>query len=212
MIATSHILTQLTNRLQSGPFSIGQISVTPASDGRVELRHQDDGGRPGGELESFTDPCAARGIAQYDAEGEYRPLKGSPNLKAGWRLDLAGPEEVRIALDIFYPAALAVWAADCGGRLRVVPLSQTLERQTGMYRYARTISPEGARELTRRQCLTGCSRRPIWSELPVHEMGTSGDALPLLCPEACSFFVAEARLVAKAEFEAKATAAPGPAA
>jgi sirohydrochlorin cobaltochelatase len=210
MTVTSSILSLLTERLQTGPFTIGQIAVAFSAEGRAELRHHADAGRPATELASFTDPYAAREIAQYDATGEYRPLKGTPDLKSGWRLDLAGPAEVRIALDVFYPAALAVWAADCEGRLRVIPLSQTLERQTGMYRYARTISPEGAQGLTRSRCLEGCSRRPLWSELASKE--SQAGELPLLCPEACSFFVAEARVVAKAEFEAKAAANPEPAA
>lgn len=206
MIAPSRILSLLTEHLRSAPFHLGQVRVAAGSDGRVELRHRDDAALDSSELQPFHSPNHAREIAQYDAAGEYRPLKGTPNLKRGWRMDLTGPEETRVALDIFYPAALALWAAQTDDRLRIIPLSQTLERQTGMYRYARTISPEGARELTRRRCLEGCSRRPLWSDLPSPAPGP--DEIPLLCPEACSFFVAEARVVAKTEFEAKTAPPP----
>lgn len=202
----SPLLQLLTERLRDAPFHIGQIAVSPLTGDGIELRHRDDAGLAADGLETFDRPDDARDIAQYDAAGEYRPLKGSPDLKRGWRLVLAGPGEVRTALDLFYPAALALWAACSGNRMRVVPLATTLERQTGMYRFARNISPEGAADLMRRRCLTGCSRHPLWAESPNPEIPSHG--IPLLCPEACSFFVAEARVVAKAEFDAKAAPQP----
>ena len=131
-----------------GGFTIGQILMTPIEGGRFELRHTDDAALSVGDLESFSDPLSARQIAHYNAAGEYRPLKGTPDLRTGWRLELNGAEALRTALDTFYPAALALWTAHRENRLRVLPLSETLDRQTGMYRYARTISPEGAEGLT----------------------------------------------------------------
>jgi len=187
-----------------GGFTIGQILMTPIEGGRFELRHTDDAALSVGDLESFSDPLSARQIAHYNAAGEYRPLKGTPDLRTGWRLELNGAEALRTALDTFYPAALALWTAHRENRLRVLPLSETLDRQTGMYRYARTISPEGAEGLTQRRCREGCSRKPLWAD-GADSVPQEPGILPLLCPEACSFFVAEARNVAKAEFEAKAT-------
>lgn len=201
----SPVLTLLAERLAEGSFTIGQVAVTALPENRIELRHRDDLSRPSAELETSADPLSARQIAHYDAAGEYRPLKGAPTLGGGWRLDLPDVAALQTAIDLFYPAALALWMAQRFGRLRVVPLAETLERQTGMYRFARTISPEGAERLTNTQCGEGCSRRPLWAapESPVEE---KPEELPLLCPEACSFFVAAARLVAKTEFEAKAKA------
>jgi hypothetical protein len=205
MNSPSPVLPLLAERLAQGSFTIGQVAVTSLPENRIELRHRDDLSRPAAELETSADPLSARQIAHYDAAGEYRPLKGAPTLRGGWRLELADLEALQTAIDLFYPAALAIWMAQRGGRLRIVPLAETLERQTGMYRFARTISPAGAERLTQTQCGEGCSRRTLWRDpsAPVEE---EQSGIPLLCPEACSFFVAAARLVAKAEFEAKAKA------
>jgi sirohydrochlorin cobaltochelatase len=105
---------------------------------------------------------------------------------------------------------MALWVARDQGRLRVVPLAETLGRQTGMYRYARTISEGGAAALTDRQCRQGCLRVPLWAGAgAVEGDGSRERVIPVWCPEACSLYVAEARLVAKAEFEAKAHAGEG---
>ncbi len=73
-------------------------------------------------------------IARFDDEGKYRPLKTAPNLRHGWRLLLRDADEVRQAIDFFYPGRIAVWLAYTEGRLNCTSLRATLERQTGMYR------------------------------------------------------------------------------
>jgi sirohydrochlorin cobaltochelatase len=197
----------LTQRLAQGGFVIGQIAVMPIGSSHYDLRHQEDRELSPGELDSSPDPLTARQIAHYDAAGEYRPLKGAPTLRRGWRLELEGPEALREALDAFYPAALALWVAWQKKRLQVIPMAQTLDRQTGMYRFARTISAEGAARLRETQCGAGCSRQTLWA-FPDQPVRDQAGRVPLLCPEACSFFVAAARVVAKAEFEAKAKEEP----
>ena len=42
-------------------------------------------------------------IAKHDDAGNYRPLKTAPNLRHGWRLELETLEDLRRALDYFYP-------------------------------------------------------------------------------------------------------------
>jgi len=199
----------LSALLRHGPFRIGQVHVSPGSDASVELRHVADAAEPAGTLEVFDEASAARRIALHTAEGHYRALKGAPDLRRGWRLVLEDRQDLEEALEAFYPAALALWTARNEDRLRVVPLADTLGRQTGMYRFARTISEPGATALTDRQCRQGCLRHPLWAGEPESCGGAGEPELPLWCPEACSLFVAEARLVAKGEFDAKAAAAAG---
>ena len=55
-------------------------------------------------LKSFRSAEDAIDIAKYDDAGNYRPLKTSPDLRHGWRLELDSVEELRRALDYFYPA------------------------------------------------------------------------------------------------------------
>ena len=53
----------------------------------------------------------ARKIAKYDSSGAYRPLKGAPNLPRGWRIELTNVDELKRALDSFYPGAIGSWLA-----------------------------------------------------------------------------------------------------
>lgn len=185
-------------------FRIGQVEGKKVDTG-FELRHVEDLGAPPEQLLAETNPLAAREIAKYNAVGEFRPLKASPDLKRGWLLKLRTEEEVRPALDEFYPGALG--AFENADDLRVPSFHDTLDRQTGMYRYTRAISDDGARELIRKQCGEGCLRRVLWrlcddTETGLDQPAAAEGEIPILCPEACNLLVAEARKVSKAEFEA----------
>ena len=88
-----------------------------------------------------------------------------------------------------------------------------------MYRHARNVSDQGAQELV--QCLCGpankCVKKILWridENIPLEDseasrfQGIVGDAtdktaIPMVCQEACNFFVSEARKKSKAEFDAK---------
>lgn len=161
-------------------------------------------------LEVFTDPHSAVEIAKYDEGGRYRPLKGAPNLRRGWKLALETVEDVVLALEFLYPAALGNLMAFLAGRLEPVPLRATLARQTGMYAVVRKMTDEQAQGLIGEVCnlQQGCLRRILWSidektvgartetaeEIQCH---LSGNNLPILCAEACNFFVAAGRKVVK---------------
>ncbi|MGC4016649.1 MAG: DR2241 family protein [Luteolibacter sp.] len=172
-------------------------------------------------LEVHHSPDAARDLSTYAEDGTYRFTKGQTNLRRGWLLILPTLEEVRRALDLFYPAALGLLAAERNGTLEIENLRDKLNRQTGMYRFARNISTAGAQQLVQEVCGPAhqCAKRILWQidagtplldsdasrylgipgELP------SSEAFPLLCREACNHFVAECRRVSKEE----ATAAKG---
>src|SRR5207248_1321689 len=87
--------------LLTPPFYFGQLLVrkTPSSGGFV-LTHRDDELRE--QLQTFRDEQDAIEIAKYDDAGNYRPLKTAPNMRHGWRLNLATIEELRRALEYFY--------------------------------------------------------------------------------------------------------------
>ena len=118
--------------------------------------------------------------------------------------------EVRRALDHFYPARSAAYAAWDDGRLKTTPLRETLNRQTGMYRVAANIPDEQANVLVASFCRSdgGCLRTILWRRdapgapastlLPAEKFDPAFDrggesALPLLCQEGCNLLVAEAR-------------------
>jgi len=200
--------------LEATPFRIGQILGTRTPAGGFVLCHRDDGDR--GDLAEYEGAEAAAEIARYDDAGKYRPLKTAPNLRHGWRLLLAGRHDVRLALDLVYPARLAAFSAWKKGRLVATPLRETLNRQTGMYRAAMKIADEEADGVVADFCRSdgACLRTILWrrdaggspasTKLPrekfdpeVDQTGRGERALPMLCQEACNLLVAEARKVVK---------------
>jgi sirohydrochlorin cobaltochelatase len=143
------------------PFYLGQILVRKTGNSAV-LCHRDD--RAKDDLQVFQKAEDAIEIAKYDDAGNYRPLKTAPNLRHGWRMKLATREELDHALDHFYPGRRAVLIAWQSGRLRTIPLRETLERQSGMYRVAARISDAQINDLVGDFCRSngGCLRAILW--------------------------------------------------
>ena len=196
--------------------AIGQILIRRINGDGFAVCHRDDENR--GNLEIFRKPEDAIEITRYDGAGNYRALKTAPNLRHGWRLELAGLDELRRALDHFYPGRLAMLPAFEQKRLVTTPLRETLNRQSGMYRVAAKISDEQIDELVGNFCKSngGCLRTILWerdavgaipsSKLPPEKFDPKRDqtgrheqAIPLLCQEACNLLVAECRSVVKGE-------------
>ncbi len=203
-----------TETLESGVNQIGQIRILLDP---IRLHHIDDS--DSASLEIHTDPDDAREIGLYTPEGEYRFTKGELSLPTGWIFHLESIEQLRRTIDLLYPASLGLWNAWKNDTIRVQNLRDKLNRQTGMYRHSRNVSDQGAQDLVK--CLCGptnkCVKKILWKideEQPLEDseasqfngivaQGDEANAIPLLCQEACNFFVAQARKKAKEEFEAK---------
>ena len=203
------------------PFCFGQLSVRKATTGGFVVSHREDESLD--QLQTYRDAEDAVEISKYDDAGNYRPLKTAPNLRHGWRLELATLEELRRALDYFYPGRLAVFAAWKNGQLKTTSLRETLDRQSGMYRAAAKISDSRIDELVADFCRSdrGCLRTilwkrdrngavastklpkekfdPAWDQAAARPESTAGATVPLLCQEACNLLVAECRKVVKDE-------------
>ena len=207
---------RLEHALADGIDQIGQIKILQTESGYTLVHVEDLDHLDSGHLELHTDPLAARQIGLYGPDGEYRFTKGQMDLIKGWRLDLSSLDDLRRALDLFYPANLGIWNAQIQGQLRVQNLRDKLSRQTGMYRYAGSISDEGAQTLVKDLCGPGnnCVKKILWKlsdDTPLEDSEASRfngkfaeKAIPLMCQEACNFFVANCRKVAKKEFDAAA--------
>jgi sirohydrochlorin cobaltochelatase len=206
----------------TAPFYFGQVLIGKTKDGGFVLSHRDD---ETGQSKPSRNAEDAIEIAKYDDAGNYRPLKTAPNLQHGWRLELDTLEELRRALDYFYPGRLAVFAAWKSGKLQTTPLRETLNRQSGMYRVAAKISDQQIDDLVADFCRSngGCLRTILWkrdddgviasTRLPkekfdpghdqVQAQARPGSAIPatvpLLCQEACNLLIAECRKAVKGE-------------
>lgn len=208
--------TALSSWLESGRDAIGEIAITAQANGTFSLCHVADRGKDG--LQVHHAAGEALFIARHDASGAFRPLHSAPTLNRGWRLDLATLDELRLALDFFYPAALGMAHALEQDQLAAVPLREVLGRQTGMYRFANNITDAQAHAMIGKNCANKkCLRRILWpldatqpmaGEAAVKTQPNHGqNALPLLCIEACTHIVSAARQIARETAEA---AAPPP--
>jgi sirohydrochlorin cobaltochelatase len=155
------VIAEILNGL-GVPFSFGQILVQKGDDSAFVLLHRDDASLD--RLQRYREAKDAIEIAKYDDAENYRPLKTAPNLRRGWRLELATIEELRRALDYFYPGRLAVFAAWKSGYLKTTALRETLDRQSGMYRVAAKISDPQINDLVADFCRSdsGCLRTILW--------------------------------------------------
>jgi len=143
-------------------FCVGEILVRRTRTGGFVLSHRDD--EAADQLKIFRSAEDAIEIAKHDDVGNYRPLKTAPNLRHGWRLELETLEDLRHALDYFYPGRLAVFAAWKSDKLKTTPLRETLDRQSGMYRVAAKISDSQVNDLVAEFCRSngGCLRTILW--------------------------------------------------
>lgn len=220
----SSLATYLAEQVASGTVRIGQLEIL-SEQGQAPYRlcHADDResalAEGGDGLEIHQGPARAREISTWAEDGEYRFLKAAENLRRGWLMELADAEELRQALDGFYPAALGLWRALKDGEDLPQHLREKLSRQTGMYQSAGKISDAGAQRLMRELCGPAhqCAKRILWqldATTPLEDSEASRyrgvaagveeeRAIPLLCREACNFFVAECRKVSKREAEEK---------
>jgi hypothetical protein len=220
----------LQERLLSGPINLGELVVREVETGRFVIRHwKDDESQQ--KLAIETRSITALEIVRYDEQGNYRALKGAPNLRTGWELRLESVSEVRQAIDYFYPGAFSTWLGFNRGEFTPVDLRQTLTRQTGMYRVTQRLTGCQAEELAGRFChsQSGCLRTILWTidgkapekYLPRSKFDPQVDQLgecrkehtkdgragarpyhvPFLCVEACNLFVAEARKIVKVHSE-----------
>lgn len=206
----------------TAPFCLGQILVQE-SGGNFVLSHRDDDTR--NPSDRFRNAEDAIEIAKYDDAGNYRPLKTAPNLRHGWRMELGTREELKRALDHFYPGRLAIFVGWKTGCVRTTPLRETLDRQSGMYRVAAKISDSQIDDLVAEFCRSdsGCLRTILWkrnqrdaiasAKLPKEKFDPAWDqvqavgrtesatqtTIPLLCQEACNLLVAACRKVVRPE-------------
>jgi len=187
----------LSGAVGLGFLQIGQVVIKINPEGFC-LRHQDDAGRE--DLEVFSSPEDALGIARYDDSGDYRPLKTAPNLRRGWELRLDSLAALRLALDGIYPAALGNWRAVLQGEKIAPPLRETLNRQTGMYRITGLLTHNEAARIIGSLCRPGCLRQILWpieSADPVPAPAAPEGRIPLFCTNPCSHFLGKAREAVK---------------
>ena len=206
------ISDELASLIKEGYNALGELEFTVSSTG-YRLYHSADRYCLNA-AQVYHSAKDARQIAKFDACGTYRALKGAPNLPRRWILELVDINDLKRALDYFYPGAIATWLAYRKGKAQAVCLRQTLNRQTGMYRVTRKLTDDQAQNLVKEACCSDsrCLRTILWgieperppdflpiskSDPAVDQTGQNRAALPFLCLEACNLLVAAARTMVK---------------
>lgn len=169
------------------PWILGEVRISPG----YVLVHREDVPEDS-RLQLLTGMDSFLELVRFDSAGRFRPLRGAPGLRKGWRRGPYSAGELIADLQLLYPGAvglLAAWEAD---RLAPTPFAETAGRQTGIYRVTQQLPSEKLPLLVEEICIRGCLRRPLWHAAE-REPAEKEAGLPLLCPEACAFFLHQVR-------------------
>jgi 4Fe-4S iron-sulfur cluster binding domain/DR2241 stabilising domain len=172
----------------------GQVLVRPAPPAGYSLRHRDDAGAA--NLEIHEDPRAAREIAKLTEDGEYRPLKSSPNLRRGWEIRVPGAGGLAIAMNYLYPAGVVHWYLHKEGELETTSFRENAARQSGIYKRIQRLSVRGVQRAARACCEdTVCLKKILWDVDEKTPLAADRGEGEIPCPEPCSVFISFARRV-----------------
>jgi hypothetical protein len=176
-------------RAQGGTVLLGQLRIEPGG----WLGHRDDilPLKSNGALRPLRTLADVRSWINTDAAGNFRPVRGFKTLRPGWRMGPLSARQLVEVLHLIYPGSVADLIAHDQGTLPVTEFTETAARQTGMYRITQLLQPTQLNELTRDACDALCLRRRLWK--PAHPGLRQENEWPVLCPEACNFFVGKAR-------------------
>lgn len=168
--------------------AIGQVVIRRAGGG-FELRHADDAAA--GDLRPIQ-PGDARAIANYNAAGEFRPLKSTRDLKRGWVLRAQTPGQLDEALRHLYPNALADRFALNQSPPPITGFREFAARQSGMYRITTFLADDGVADVIARTCSAICLKQRLWSVPSVPpDPPEAKSAIP--CLEPCAVFLEATR-------------------
>lgn len=179
-----------------------QVLVQSSESSGYRLCHIEDALAEG--LKLYEDPRNAREISKLTEDGEYRPLKSSPNLRRGWLLRVSDAKELATAMNYLYPAAIGHWHLHERGELEITHYRQNAARQSGIYKRVQALTDEGVQDAAEACCEDAvCLKKTLWDvdeNLPL-DMERGEGEIP--CPEPCSIFVSFARRVRLFEREKK---------
>ena len=182
-------------------FVLAQVLVRRQDQG-FELRHVDDQSVDARQLRELA-PEALRTLAQFTADGAFRPLKSAPNLASGWRIAAADVEQLGVALERLYPGAIADWFAASGPAPPVTHYREFTARQTGMYRITTMLDDAQAARVAGACCdARFCLKRRLWTA-PGLAADEAGAKSVIPCLEPCAVLLEFARKAVRLEQEDK---------
>ena len=161
-----------------------------------ELRHEADCALAADRLR-LADEKEIRALAQFTAEGAFRPLKSAPNLRGGWRIVVKDERSLGTALSHLYPGAVADWFAARSHQLPVTCYRDFTSRQTGMYRITTSLDDATAAAMMRACCHQNfCLKHRLWT-VGSESCDEPGKKSVIPCLEPCAVLLEFARKSAR---------------
>jgi hypothetical protein len=146
---------------------------------------------------------ALRKMATFTTEGQFRPLRSSPDLPGGWKFVCESAAELWSALQQIYPGSVADWFVARSENPPVTHYRDFTNRQSGMYRATQLLTDEQAAIVTRAACHRRfCLKRRLWT-VPGLAPETPSDKSSIPCLEPCAILLELARKSARIEQEEK---------
>ena len=171
---------------------IGQLGQS------YELLHKNDANKTKDELKELKIEEAQFYLSFTDSS-VFRPIKGSPNLRSGWRLVVQNLQDLELALQAVYPGFISDnYAVKKIDPIPVTSYTAFAERQTGMYRNAKLLTEERAQQAVQACCGTKhCLKRRYWS-VPGLDMDTADEKKSEVpCLEPCAVMLEWGRKVVR---------------
>lgn len=169
----------------TGTFQLGELTIV--RDGEAAVIR----GPGRGDARIPPDPDAVRDFVSQDASGRYRPLASARSLPHGWQVTCETSSDLAAVVDAIYPLALAHVEQWRAGSLRVIPLADTLSRQTARYAVSNELTPAG-RDATAESLCGRCVKQPLWRR-PSDPPPIDAPLQTIPCPEPCSVLVSLCR-------------------
>jgi hypothetical protein len=163
-----------------------------------ELLHHNDANKTKDELKELKLEEAQFYLSFTDTS-VFRPIKGAPDMRSGWRLVVQNHQDLELALQAVYPGFISDnYAVKKIDPIPVTSYTDFAERQTGMYRNAKLLTEERAQQAVEACCgATLCLKRRYWS-VPGLDADTAGaEKSEVPCLEPCAVMLEWGRKVVR---------------
>ena len=179
---------------------LGQVWIQPVDRG-FRMCHGADRTKPFEELDPLS-TSDLRPLALFNPAGGFRPLRGSPDLRGGWRYEARDSEALSVALELVYPGALVDWYAIQCAPSPVTHYRPYVERQTGMYRITAMLTPAQVATTAKACCAVSfCLKRRLWKDEGLNEDPAEAKSISP-CLEPCAVLMEFARKVYRMDQDA----------
>lgn len=179
--------------------SIAQLLIRKLSSSQFtyELRHTTDEKLDPEELHTL--PVEkAQFYLSFNQEGAFRPIKGAPDMRKGWRITTHDPEELEQAVQAVYPGLITdYYAVHQMNPIPVTPYETFAGRQTGMYRSAKNLQGDRAIQAVQTACASKfCLKQRLWT-VPGLEIDKKEEKSEIPCLEPCAVLLEWGRKVVR---------------